>query len=539
MSPGPSENKDLRDLILAHLDGRLEDGDFGELESRLLTCGEARRLYVNLASLDAGMADLGPAIESGDTATPPTKRGFRPVASLVLLTSVTVALILATPIWLMRPAASRGEERIGFGPGARGEAQGIAVITAQAGAVWGASEARPPYREGMSLAPGELVLQQGLAQIDFFGGASVSLSGPARIELVSRDRAILHQGRLRADVPPAARGFEILTGDVVLEDLGTSFGLAVDGDQADLVVFDGEVRATGRDGNSLLLLGGDAAHLARGQAVPHPEGFAGAFPDINEIFAGAGSRDEARYSAWLEASEQLRRDPRLVAYYDFENLTPMSRRLRNRAVHGRGAELDGGIVGARTAEGRWAGKTALDFRRDGDRVRFRIPGEFTGLTLFAWVRIDALDRHLNSLFLTDHYDEGEFHWQISDKGALHFSSSPEGPRDLLEHNRRFYSDLFWTPAQSGQWFLLATTVAPGKEGVTHYINGKAVGFSGGLNREKPLSSFRIGPADLGNWSEPIWPTAIRTLNGRIDEFGIFGEPLAPEEIRNLHELGKP
>ena len=88
--------------------------------------------------------------------------------------------------------------------------------------------------------------------------------------------------------------------------------------------------------------------------------------------------------------------------------------------------MDGGIVGARVTQGRWPGKTALDFRGEGDRVRFNIPGEFDAITLYAWVRIDALDRELNSLFLTDHYDAGEFHWQLSSLGALHFSTSPVG-----------------------------------------------------------------------------------------------------------------
>lgn len=120
-----------------------------------------------------------------------------------------------------------------------------------------------------------------------------------------------------------------------------------------------------------------------------------------------------------------------------------------------------------------------------------------------------------------------------------------GVEDLPKHNRRFYSEPFWDPTMSGRWFFLATTVDRNTSGVsgksvTHFINGEPVGFSGGTNMNKPLPRMRIGEADLGNWSEPIWPdVAIRTLNGRIDEFAIFREALSPEEIRSLFEIGKP
>ena len=51
--------------------------------------------------------------------------------------------------------------------------------------------------------------------------------------------------------------------------------------------------------------------------------------------------------------------------------------------------------------------------------------------------------------------------------------------------------------------------------------------------------MRIGEADLGNWSDPIWEDAIRTLNGRIDEFAIYGAVLSAEEIAEIYEVGRP
>ena len=201
---------------------------------------------------------------------------------------------------------------------------------------------------------------------------------------------------------------------------------------------------------------------------------------------------------------------------------------------------------ARVTRGRWPAKQSLDFRGEGDRVRFNIPGEFDALTLYVWVRIDALDRHLNSLFLTDHYDPGEFHWQLSGEGVLRFATSPRGAvRDLQAYNRRFFSEKFWDPGKSGQWFFLATTVdrlanQKEKAPVAHYINGERVGLKGGNNMDQPLPKLRIGTADLGNWTDPISTlNAIRSLNGRIDEFAIYSVALPAEEIRLIYEQGRP
>lgn len=534
--------KDLRDLILAHLDERLNDGDFGILQKRLEGDEEARRAYVELARLDASLREDGQGeLPVAEVVTFPSSDARPRQRNRMLAAAAVIGLsVIATWAAFHGSAERASREELAQKEVGAPITRGVAVIAAEAGAAWDSDLEERRLGEGVTVPPGRLVLSKGLVQIDFFGGASISLSGPAEIELIGPDEAVLHRGRLRADVPPAARGFEIRAGEVMIEDLGTSFGLSVGEDEnGDVVVFDGEIRAIGTDGKPISLFGGDSAQLRQGEAVPQPLAMAGEFPDIEEVFAGSGSRNDRQYQAWKEASEDLRRDPRLIAYYDFENLAPTSRRLRNRAMVEDASELDGGIVGARVAEGRWMGKTALDFRSEGDRVRFDIPGEWDAITLFAWVRIDALDRHLNSLFLTDYFDENEIHWQLSDTGHMHFACSPMGAVDIPEHNRRFFSEDFWNPSMSGQWMLLAVTAEKGIGKVAHYVNGRPLPISDGTQRHKPLETMRIGEADLGNWSDPIWDHSIRTLNGRIDEFAIFGAALSPEEIAKIYEVGRP
>ena len=549
------DNHYLNELTLAQLDGCISDSEFAELQQLLESDAAARTRYVELARLDAELRESGGTVdEPADEQSPQLSSWSRTPRVAQALVIAAAVLVLLIPAWMLvgpdRPVGNQVADTTDSTPS--NPVRSIAVISAEADALWNA-DGEQRFGKGTALEPGRLSLIEGLAQIDFFSGASITLEGPAEIELKSRKLAILHRGRVRADVPPAARGFEIQTADVRLEDLGTSFGIdAGDDGKSDVIVFDGEVRAIDRGGEELSLLEGDAAHLAGGNASKSPSDDFGTFPDISAIIERSDGLGKSRYAQWKSAAIERRNDPRLVAYYDFEGLDDTSRRLPNRAAVGKGSELDGGIVGARVSDGRWPGKPALDFRGEGDRVRFNIPGEFDAMTLYAWVRIDALDRGLNSLFLTDHYDPGEIHWQLSVRGALHFSTSPIGVppapaglevatnEQIQAENRRFFSNEFWNASQSGKWFLLATTVDRAKQpSLVHYINGQSVGFSGGRNMDRSISKLRIGRADLGNWTDPIRDSAIRSLNGRIDEFAMYSTALAPAEILTIYEEGRP
>ena len=548
------DNPHLNELTLAQLDGCISDSEFAELQQLLESDAAARTRYVELARLDAELRESGGTVdEPADEQSPQLSSWSRTPRVAQALVIAAAVLVLLIPAWMLvgpdRPVGNQVADTTDSTPS--NPVRSIAVISAEADALWNA-DGEQRFGKGTALEPGRLSLIEGLAQIDFFSGASITLEGPAEIELKSRKLAILHRGRVRADVPPAARGFEIQTAEVRLEDLGTSFGIdAGDDGKSDVIVFDGEVRAIDRGGEELSLLEGDAAHLAGGNASKSPSDDFGTFPDISAIIERSDGLGKSRYAQWKSAAIERRNDPRLVAYYDFEGLDDTSRRLPNRAAVGKGSELDGGIVGARVSDGRWPGKPALDFRGEGDRVRFNIPGEFDAMTLYAWVRIDALDRGLNSLFLTDHYDPGEIHWQLSVRGALHFSTSPIGVppapaglevatnEQIQAENRRFFSNEFWNASQSGKWFLLATTVDRAKQpSLVHYINGQSVGFSGGRNMDRSISKLRIGRADLGNWTDPIWAKSIRSLNGRIDEFAIYSAALAPDEILTIYEDGR-
>src|SRR5262249_53677488 len=155
---------------------------------------------------------------------------------------------------------------------------------------------------------------------------------------------------------------------------------------------------------------------------------------------------------WLAHMQKLRDDPRLVLYYTFQDQQPQENILLNRALrspvlpmsslsrqslffplprpfenaaslltlhslaHKR--NLDGEIIGCEWSEGRWPDKGALDFKRPGDRVRIQVPETYESLTFLAWVRVDSFDQKLSALMLTDGWDEGAPHWQLTDQGTV-------------------------------------------------------------------------------------------------------------------------
>ena len=173
----------------------------------------ARTRYVELARLDAELRESGGTVdEPADEQSPQLSSWSRTPRVAQALVIAAAVLVLLIPAWMLvgpdRPVGNQVADTTDSTPS--NPVRSIAVISAEADALWNA-DGEQRFGKGTALEPGRLSLIEGLAQIDFFSGASITLEGPAEIELKSRKLAILHRGRVRADVPPAARGFEIQT----------------------------------------------------------------------------------------------------------------------------------------------------------------------------------------------------------------------------------------------------------------------------------------------------------------------------------------
>ena len=396
----------------------------------------------------------------------------------------------------------------------------------------------------MRFPPGRFAIESGFAQVEFFCGATVILEGPAELELESATMARVRRGRLRAQVPPAARGFSLAVDEMKVVDLGTEFAVSVSAEGADVQVFDGEVELQSPSEEKQLLTAGQSILRTADGKYENGKVNPDSFVDIAELESRAEGQQTSRYQRWRDWSRKLRRDPRLIAYYAFDQRESWQRKLTS-SLRPVNSELDGAIVGADRVAGRWPAKGSLEFKRPGDRVRVQIPGEYTSLSFACWTKIDSLDRWYNSLFLTDNYDQGEPHWQILDSGQLFFSVRARNEQQLKEQggppHHVALSPPFWKPSMSGKWLHLATTYDADAQWITHYLNGEVL-HREAIPDELAVPITRIGAASIGNWSAPTKPDAsfaIRNLNGSIDEFVIFAGTLGDDEIREMFESGKP
>jgi uncharacterized protein YaiE (UPF0345 family) len=372
----------------------------------------------------------------------------------------------------------------------------------------------------------------------------VIVEGEAEFEVLSPMEMTVAKGKLQAQVPELAQGFRVQTAAGEVVDLGTEFALDVTDEHAEVHVLDGEIEWHPVDRDDMRqLVGGEALRTSSGAGETQALGpDAARFADFDEIGERLARSRAQRREAWLAHSENLASDPRLLLYFPMREMGVDPRRIDDAS----GSEIAGGVVRAARVGDRWGVQgAALDFTPTGSRVRVDVPGEHRSMTFFCWVRIDSLDRWFNSLFLTDGHELNEPHWQILNDGRLFFSVKKSDPKvDGSERDKHiFYSPTIWTPAQSGQWFQIATTYDVEARQVTHYVNGEIVSREP-IAEEWLVERVSINAASIGNWSEPIYrrddPSfQVRNLNGVIDEFALFSDALSADEIRELYEIGRP
>jgi hypothetical protein len=264
-APGDRSSEVFR-LIDAYCGGTIDEEGLRRLESILLADAEARRLFVEYHGIHTelqfatwakgatarALGLVGHAAPEGRPA-----RRWRPGRWAALAAGVLIAAV----------AFAVGRGMLQRRPGVVG--QNVAWLVNAQDCLWAGGESATPGRD--MRAGKTLRLERGLAEIEFDRGARLILQGPAALELVSGNAARLLRGTMTVHVPPRARGFTIESPQGKVIDLGTEFGLAVDGRGATTVrVFEGTVEAAplaGADPAGMVTLHEDQSARIDGRTV--------------------------------------------------------------------------------------------------------------------------------------------------------------------------------------------------------------------------------------------------------------------------------
>lgn len=551
------ENDELEKLLIRHDDGLLTDAEIKRLREILKASPQARQKYAQWQSITYALklesefgyvgeeASLESHFVQSSRATPESRWG-------TIWATVATVLFLCAAGYLFVNQFRDGDSGVSVadmnGDGADSvvsepTSDGVAILTKLVDVTW--DDPSENLEEGASLKPGKFKIQKGLAQIEFFCGATLILEGPAEIEFQSDWAAKVINGKLRANVPEVAKGFTLEVDEIKVVDLGTEFGLAVADGKTDVQVFEGEVELHTGNENKQSVLAGNAVTRKPDGSIETASIDPQLFVTMAELESRKQDQTTVKIKHWSSWAEKMKSNPDVVAFYSFDQPGDWQRKLP--CACNSLFDQSGAIVGARKVMGRWGNKSGLVFKQPGDRVRMKIPGEFGSLTFAAWVKIDSLDRMYNSLFLTDNYNHGEPHWQILESGQLFFSvrwrpddwvrgKSPNGPAHYP-----VVSAPFWKPSMSGKWIHLATTFDVETSVVTHYVDGQAI-HEERIPDSLMVKTTRIGEATLGNWSLPTRADsrfAIRNLNGTMDELLILKTALKPVDIAEIWQIGKP
>jgi len=493
-------------LIQHYLEGTLTDAEAEELHTLLQNEPQLGSKLLQHFEMDAMLRATKPLAVPGKVIQPALVPKRRFTFATVTTVAAMAACIALMGAWMaMSWLKSDVEETTAS----------VAVLTRGVNLEWDSAAIAP----GTPLSPGLLKLKSGIAQIEFYQGARVLIEGPAELQLISSGEATCTRGKLSANVPPQAKGFRINTPKGTIVDLGTEFGLDVSEASSEVHVFKGEVELHKAAESMKSLKEGQAMAFAAGSQLLAAN--ASSFASLNEIHARTALSDHSQFERWQAQSAQRNADPSLKAHFDFQD-DESARSLRNHAHAGE----DGSIVGASWTTGRWPEKRALEFRNVSDRVRLSVAGETKALTMAVWMRVNGLDRSLNSIFMSEGWGDRKVHWQITREGHIRLGVAGSVGKSHVDYD----SPVFFTPERFGRWMHLAVVFDPTAKEVRHYANGV-------LLARLPLkdaSPLKLGIAELGNWNDRrTRSVAIRHLSGAMDEFAFWDRVLSEAEIKAM------
>ena len=232
-------NTEEFDVFLSRLfDGELSSEEFQALEKDLISDARARDQYLDYADLHNLLelelsAQLLPG--TGNQGSAPLslviKRQKQKLARISVLAAAVLLLIGLTIFALVHSEPGGPVADFRLGPGA----------------IFSVSHPEGSAGDANVLAEGSrMVLEQGTAELTLPTGVRAVVKGPAEIEFGSEELIRLDSGTGWFRVPSGASGFQVRTGELLITDLGTEFGvISRDGSPDEAHLFKGEIKVRG------------------------------------------------------------------------------------------------------------------------------------------------------------------------------------------------------------------------------------------------------------------------------------------------------
>ncbi len=304
------------------------------------------------------------------------------------------------------------------------------------------------------------------------------------------------------------------------------------------------------------------------------------------LSALADARSRGRYGRWLGYKSNLKAEPELVAYFDFQD--GEGKIIQNRAfgLNRSGYDqvlLDGTINQAKWTWGRWRGKGALEFDGvqsyisiiDDNKVQ-HLSREFS---VEMWVYPYSMEQDC-ILFKSQHTlpagdtasssnpaqkdtktannSGGGTGWgqdvkdeifalevQTNKKMDVSFvvdrnwvnPSDPQGSAVgyawgtmLTKDAKLQITSSCFIDVVPGKWYHIMITYSAKNYNIKVYVNSKLLEDS----EEKRPVVFYFGESFIGGTDTPG-----ESFHGLIDEFGIYNRALTAREVLNHYEMGRP
>ncbi|MEO0793837.1 MAG: LamG-like jellyroll fold domain-containing protein [Verrucomicrobiota bacterium] len=538
----PSEELEVSQLCEALLDDSISAGDRSRLESILQRDKEARKVYVRYSSLRSSLRHYASETLSA-TDEPEANHSQKLIrvttTQLKWAASIAIAFLLG---FIAHHQFSRPPEPAIVAESTEESTyEGMAVLINKHDVVW--SDGQPNYKSGDPIPAGHFKIDSGVAQLEFYSGATVVLEGDADLEIIADDKAYCHVGRASVSVSPNAKGFSIETKDAVFIDRGAEFGIAaIPGKPSEIHVFAGEIEVLNTEQSSgdvplYTLVEGDAAQFESFAMIGETMLAPNQFWTVQMLVNQSMRNDTDRFIDWFRMSDQIAQSDDVVSYFPFYQTTPWMRQLENFALLN--PEVDnGGIVGGQWVKGRWPEKAALEFRNASDRVRVSIPGEFDEITFAAWIKVKSLKNQFNGLLMTDSFKTGNPHWQLNQEGQLILGLRSADTKEEF-FQALLFSDPIFTPDLYGEWLHVVSSFDTETSRIKHYLNGQLIKDSG---PSKPFDTKIVfGSGEIGNWGLPYGQSIhqVRNFDGAIDEMLVVSRVMSDGEISELYERGRP